>query len=63
MCGTLMDNPARFNEHFLEDFVKLGADRVSNVRILIAKVLHEKYTKNSKNLLSSEGVNHILDEY
>lgn len=47
MCGTLMDNPERFKMHFLENFVALGKDRVPNVRLLVAKVLYEKYAENS----------------
>ena len=48
MCSTLMDNPERFKEHFLENFVALGKDKVSNVKLLVGKVLYEKYAAGSK---------------
>jgi len=34
-----MKHPEIFEEHFLEEFVKLGSDKVPNVRILLVNVL------------------------
>lgn len=51
MCSTLMDNPERFKQHFLENFVAMGTDKVPNVRILVAKVVYEKYAAGSKSTI------------
>jgi len=47
MCEKLMDNPERFQEHFITNFTALGKDKVPNVRILVAKALYEKHVVSS----------------
>jgi hypothetical protein len=40
MCDGLMDLPDFFKEHLIGYFVKLASDKVINVRISMARVLH-----------------------
>merc|ERR1712146_675640 len=45
MCEKIMKYPDIFNKHFITYFLKLGEDKVVNVRISVAKVLKKLFKK------------------
>eukprot|EP01016_Furgasonia_blochmanni_P018633 TRINITY_DN2109_c0_g1_i3.p1 TRINITY_DN2109_c0_g1~~TRINITY_DN2109_c0_g1_i3.p1 ORF type:complete len:508 (-),score=98.30 TRINITY_DN2109_c0_g1_i3:695-2218(-) len=53
MCKNLMNYKEIFEKHFLDCFAGLKNDRVPNVRITIAKVLHSHLTKNDNTRLTN----------
>jgi len=50
MCERIMNDPEVFKAHFMDYLLPLANDRVTNVRITLAKILQNVYKEKSKNV-------------